>query len=192
MRISKAQAQENRDHIVETAAKLFRERGFDGISVADLMDAAGFTHGGFYNHFDSKEALSAEASEFAFRERAADLARAKSFEDLLASYIRRVHTVTPGQGCPAAALGGDAARQSDEVKRVFSAGIEGMIQTFEAALGEGDAADPATRRRQVINVLAKAVGAIVLSRAVPSTDRLAQEIVGACLAGALQDIEHIA
>jgi len=62
MKVTKAQAQENRKHIVETAATLFRKHGFDGVGVADLMAAAGFTHGGFYKHFNSKADLMAEAS----------------------------------------------------------------------------------------------------------------------------------
>src|SRR5882757_5405430 len=62
MRLTKEQATENRQSIIDTAGRLFRESGFNGVSVADLMKAAGFTHGGFYNHFPSKEALAAEAA----------------------------------------------------------------------------------------------------------------------------------
>ena len=65
MRVSKEQAAANREQIVHQAARLFRERGFDGIGVAELMKNAGLTHGGFYGHFDSKEQLMAEACEYA-------------------------------------------------------------------------------------------------------------------------------
>lgn len=80
MRITKEQAEENREHVLNTASKLFLEKGYDGIAVADLMQAAGFTHGGFYNHFNSKEALARAATVNAFQKRAAAMAKAKNLE----------------------------------------------------------------------------------------------------------------
>ena len=73
MRISKEQARENREKVVETASRLFRERGFEGVGVSDLMKTAGFTHGGFYNHFSTKDALATEALESAWSEMATEL-----------------------------------------------------------------------------------------------------------------------
>ena len=115
MKISKAQAQENRDRIVGAAATLFRERGFDGVSVGDLTKAAGFTHGGFYNHFESKDALAAQALESAFAAMAGHRERARDLAEMLTHYLSQAARKAPGKSCPAAALGGDAGRGSDDV-----------------------------------------------------------------------------
>ncbi|MFN3513811.1 MAG: TetR/AcrR family transcriptional regulator [Phenylobacterium sp.] len=188
MRISKEQVQRNHDLVVESAAELFRERGFDGVSIADLMQSAGFTHGGFYNHFQSKEELAAKATDFAFQERSADLSQAADASEVLRRYLTRTHSSAIGQGCPAAALGADAARQPEDVKRAFARGIEGMIRDFERGLPASTPAGAAERRALAINLVAKCVGALMLSRSVPSTDKLAREMLTATLAGALNDI----
>src|SRR5947209_20098144 len=80
MKISRAQAQENKNRIVATAAQLFRERGFEGVGVAELMHAAGLTHGGFYNHFDSKRQLEEEACAHAFGEALGPLSGSGEFD----------------------------------------------------------------------------------------------------------------
>lgn len=187
VRITKEQAQKNHDLVVEVAAERFRERGFDGISIAELMQSAGFTHGGFYNHFDSKDELAVKAAELAFKERSDDLTRAGGVSELLRRYLSRTHSAAVGQGCPAAALGADAARQSDDVRRAFALGIEGMIGDFGAGLPEG--LTTAERRALAINLVARCVGALLLSRAVPSTDRLAREVLSSALTGALAEVE---
>src|SRR3954469_22029107 len=122
MKVSREQAVENRERIVETAARLFRERGFEGIGVADLMKSAGLTHGGFYGHFASKEDLIAQASAHAlgraqehwdkFAERVQDEPLAK----LQTWYLSEAHRDHPGAGCLLAALGADAARQGGAVR----------------------------------------------------------------------------
>src|SRR5512143_1867075 len=104
MKISRAQAQANKRRVVAKAAELFRERGFEGVAVGELMSAAGFTHGGFYNHFASKEALSAEALDEAFRAMDAERARASSLDGLVAGYLSEASRLAPGRSCPAAAL----------------------------------------------------------------------------------------
>ena len=109
-RVSQAQAQENRKRIVGTAARLFRERGAAGVSVADVMAEAGLTHGGFYKQFASKEALVAEAVGQAFAEQARALAEAGDRDAFVAAYLSPAHRDSPGDGCPSAALGGDLAR----------------------------------------------------------------------------------
>jgi len=188
MKISKEQAQQNRERVVETAARLFRERGFDGIGVADLMQGAGFTHGGFYNHFASKNALAVDAVRAAFLQRATDTGPGEGIDDILARYLSPQHRDERGAGCPAAGLGGDAARQPDEVKGVFADGIGAMIQAFESAVGRDDL--PAGERRALaVNLLAKAVGAVVLARAVPDDHALARELLESTLAGALREAQ---
>jgi len=185
MRITESQARENRERVVDTASELFRDHGFDGIGVADVMKAAGFTHGGFYNHFSSKEALSAAATRRAFERMAAVRERARDITELLTKYLSRTGRKALAKGCPAAALGGDAARQSDLVKKEFACGIEGMISSLTQRLeAEGAGEDARTR---AINIVCKMVGALTMSRAVPDDDPLAQEILAASLEGCLAE-----
>ncbi|MBI6908362.1 TetR family transcriptional regulator [Pseudomonas palleroniana] len=188
MRVTKAQAQANREHIVETASELFRERGFDGVGVADLMAAAGFTHGGFYKHFGSKADLMAEASACSLSK---SLVGAESLDvaGFINRYVTREHRDRRGGGCTLAALGGDAARQSDELKTTFAEGIEQLLHTLgqkyptrpDAAAGEG--------RKNMIDLLSRAVGAIVLSRACPDDSALADEILEVCRAQMLASLD---
>lgn len=182
MRISKEQAAENRERVVEAASGLFRERGFDGVAVADLMRAAGFTHGGFYNHFPTKEALAAETLGRAFDEMAAVRAQKAGMPEMLTAYLSRAARRVPSKGCPAAALAGDVARQPPPVREVFADGLEGMIESFAAQIGGPDA------RARATALLAQMVGGLMLSRAVPDDHPLADEILKATLARCLADI----
>lgn len=190
MKISKEQAQENHDRVVEIAARLFRERGFDGVGVAELMKTAGFTHGGFYNHFPSKEALAVKAANFAYRHRAEQVGPDDGIEKILSKYLSDEHLKDLGGSCPTAGLGSDAARQTEEVRAAFGEGIKGMIRSYDAALGDRAPQSRAARRALALNLLAKAVGAVVMARAVPANDPLAHEILRTCLAGALDDVAH--
>jgi TetR/AcrR family transcriptional repressor of nem operon len=188
MKISKEQAQQNHDRVVATAADLFRVHGFDGIGVADLMKRAGFTHGGFYNHFPSKEALAVKATALAFKQRAELVEPGADIGQILKKYISEDHLNDRSGSCPATGLSGDAARQTDEVKAVFVEGIEGMIRTYVAAMGDKPALSSEQRRALALNVMAKAVGAVMLARALPDQHALAHEIIQTCLAGALSDV----
>src|SRR5256714_9538009 len=111
MKVSREQAAQNRDRIVEAAARLFRERGYDGIGVADLMKEAGLTHGGFYGHFSSKEGLVAEASpralmrSLALFSKVAERGAADPLSPIPAAYLTSRHPGTPAQGCFLAAPG---------------------------------------------------------------------------------------
>ncbi|WP_350024070.1 TetR/AcrR family transcriptional regulator [Pseudomonas protegens] len=187
MRVSKAQAQANREHIVETASELFRERGFDGVGVSDLMAAAGFTHGGFYKHFGSKADLMAEASACSLAKSLAGV-QALDVPGFIDVYVTREHRDGRGSGCTMAALCGDAARQSEDVKATFAEGVEHTLQTLgdkyparpDAAAEEG--------RRKMIDLLSRAVGAIMLSRACPDDSALADEILEVCRAEMLASL----
>lgn len=179
MRVTKAQAQANRAHIVETAARLFRERGYDGVGVADLMAAAGFTHGGFYKHFPAKADLMAEAATCAF-EQSAEKTRTLDAPSFVSHYLSREHRDGPGEGCIMAALCADAARQPPQIKAAFAAGIETLL-TRAGTLGEVDGeSDEAARRTRGIALMAQMIGAIVLSRACPDDSPLADEILATC------------
>ena len=179
MKVTKAQAQENREHIVETASVLFRERGFDGVGLVDLMGAAGFTHGGFYKHFGSKADLMAEASACGLSRSLAgtDALDIQAFVDL---YVSRAHRDGRADGCTMSALCGDAARQSDELKGAFADGIDRMLQTLVEKYPTVADAAPGETRAKMVDVLAHAVGAIVLSRACPDDSPLADEILEVC------------
>ena len=183
MRITEAKARENREKIVAVAAELFRRRGFDGIGVGDLMKAAGFTHGGFYNHFGSKDALSAEALDQAFRAMDAERARAPSLEVLLKAYLSDAARRAPERSCPAAALAGDVARQPQEVKQVFAEGLERIL----ASLGEHLEDEP-DRRAAAIDLFARMAGAMMLARATPAESGLGEEILGVVLRSCLEEI----
>jgi len=179
VRVSKAQAQANREHIVETASELFRERGFDGVGVADLMAAAGFTHGGFYKHFGSKADLMAEASSNSL-DRSLASAEALDIQGFIDIYVSRAHRDGRGTGCTMAALCGDAARQPDELKTAFAEGIERTLQTLAEKYPSSPDAAPADARAKMIEMFAQAVGAIILSRACPDDAPLADEILEVC------------
>ncbi|WP_244222634.1 TetR/AcrR family transcriptional regulator [Cupriavidus lacunae] len=157
--------------------------------MAELMKHAGFTHGGFYNHFASKEALAVKAVNFAFRQRAAEVTPGDGIDKILRRYISDEHLNQRGESCPIAGLGSDAAlHQTEEVKAVFREGIEALIRTYEAALSDRATLSHESRRALAMNVLAKAVGAVVMARAVPAGDPLSHEILETCLAGALADV----
>lgn len=174
MKVSKAQVQANRAHIVETASRLFREHGYDGIGIADLMAAAGFTHGGFYKHFGSKADLMAEAAVHGLAE-SAEKSQGIDLAAFVAYYVSREHRDAPGEGCTMAALCADASRQPAFVKEAFAAGIERQLGATEL-----DSRLPRDVRARKINSMAHAVGAIVLSRACPDDSALAQEILDLC------------
>lgn len=187
MRITKEKKQENHDRIVAIASEMFRERGFDGVGVADLMERAGLTHGGFYNHFASKEALIAEAAAKGFVETSARYA-GHSVGDVIDAYISRAHRDGRGHGCPAPALSGEAARLPEDTRAVFCDGIAGLLSALESGLaGQKDS------RARAVSLLAQAVGAVVLSRACPDNSALADEILDTCRAdchAAIEDHLH--
>jgi TetR/AcrR family transcriptional repressor of nem operon len=181
MRVSREQAAKNREHVIDTAARLFREKGYSGIGVADLMKEAGLTHGGFYGNFASKEDLMGAACERAFAgtaERWGDLIARDpetALAGIVASYLSRKHVAHPGQGCVMAALGGDMARLADPLKAVTAAGLRSKIDLL-APLMAGSSPDE--QRRAAMAAYAGMVGALVLARAVSDT-ALGDELLGA-------------
>ncbi|WP_198085104.1 TetR/AcrR family transcriptional regulator [Variovorax sp. E3] len=188
MKVTKAQVQANRAHIVETASTLFRQRGYDGVGIADLMAVAGFTHGGFYKHFGSKADLMAEAATCGFAQTAAKAEGVDAIE-FVKYYLSREHRNARGEGCTMAALCGDAARQPESIKTAFAAGAESLLANpanqFDTP-GETDRGGDARARR--IEVIAQAIGAIVLSRACPDDSPLADEILDVCRAALLSKL----
>lgn len=189
MKVTKAQAQENRAHIVDTAATLFRERGYDGVGIAELMAAAGFTHGGFYKHFGSKADLMAEAAETGISQRVAKNA-SSDIDAFIAHYLSRGHRDDRGAGCTMAALSGDAARQSGDIKATFAKGIESSLAAFQRQDATVSAFDQNEARAKMLDTFAHAVGALILSRACPDDSPLANEILDVCRKQILQSLER--
>ncbi|QBB70760.1 TetR family transcriptional regulator [Pseudolysobacter antarcticus] len=179
MKVTKAQAQDNRARIVDTAAALFRERGYDGVGVAELMAAAGFTHGGFYKHFRSKADLMAETAASGISQRVANSGGA-DLAEFIQHYLSREHRDQRGAGCTMAALSGDAARQSNEIKATFADGIESSLAAFKREDKPVDELNRNEVRAKMIDTFAHAVGALVLSRACPDDSALADEILEVC------------
>ncbi|BAL24043.1 TetR/AcrR family transcriptional regulator [Azoarcus sp. KH32C] len=167
MKVSREQAAENRQRVVEIAAKLFRERGLDGIGVADLMKSAGLTHGGFYGHFGSKEDLMAEACTRAmegslstWRERI-DAAPEKPLAAVAELYLSTAHCQQAGDGCALAALGSEASRHAPPVRHALTEGLRELIELLTTIVpGRSKAA----RRERALATFASMVGAIVLAR----------------------------
>ena len=184
MKVSREQAARNRERIVETAAQRFRERGFEGIGVADLMKEAGFTHGGFYGHFSSKEDLIAEASDRALMgsltlfTKVAERAPADPLPAIASAYLSSTHRDKPGEGCLLAALGPDVSRHGLTVRRAVSDHVRSAVDLL-AKLVPGKSRT--ARRQKAISTYATLVGTMVMARAVD--DRaLSQEILDAGLA----------
>lgn len=172
MRITENQAQKNRQRVIAKASRLFRENGFEGISVNDLMKAAGFTHGGFYNHFESKGALVGEALDYAFRQMDGVRERMPTLDEFVRSYLSEEARNSPGSTCPAAALAGEVARQPDAIKGIFADGVERMILSVENLLPKVPRV-----RDEAIDVICRMLGALVLARAVPSSSGLGRELL---------------
>ncbi|WP_332768731.1 TetR/AcrR family transcriptional regulator [Phenylobacterium sp.] len=184
MRISREKVRENRERVVTAAAELFRAQGFEGVAVPELMKAAGLTHGGFYNHFESKEALAREALESAWAAMAEERGRARDLPQLLRGYLSKAARNAPGKACPAAALAGDVRRQPASVRATFADGLDGMVESIETALGG------VGHRTQAVGLVARMVGAIMLSRAVPDDHPLATELLEMTLKAALDELAN--
>ena len=158
------------ERIVSVAARAIRRSGYDGTGVADIMKEAGLTHGGFYSHFPSREAMLAEAAGRACAESAAAVAEVvasvppdQALASLLGAYLSREHLERIDVGCPLAALGSETSRQVPEVRRVATRHIKEMIDLI--ARQSPDWGQPAAHERALVTV-ATMVGALMLSRAV--------------------------
>ncbi|MBC9208003.1 TetR/AcrR family transcriptional regulator [Roseomonas aerophila] len=186
MRVSREQAGKNREDVIAVASQLFRERGFDGVGIADIMKAAGLTHGGFYGQFQSKQHLAAEASKAALEKTRLMLAQvaaqagARGFDAIVEFYLSGKPSQNPARGCPVPALGADAARAGGAVQAAFEAGVEGYVTLLAEAIAAQAGGTAASRRPDAMAAFAAMVGALTLSRAVGDPD-LAAEIRQSCL-----------
>lgn len=158
------------ERIVETAARAIRRNGYDGTSVADIMKEAGLTHGGFYAHFPSRQALLAEAADRAGAEAlaasasvVAAVAPEQALRSLLSAYLSKAHLEGVEWGCPVAALGSEMPRQAPEVRRASTRRIKEMIDLVARQSPEWG--QPGAHE-QALAIVATMVGALILARAV--------------------------
>lgn len=156
------------DRIVDTAARVLRETGFAGVGVADIMKRAGLTHGGFYAHFKSRDALLAEALQRAGEDsgarmsRAVESAKAQGASPLRAfieTYLSERHLKTLETGCPVACLASDMPRQAEPVRNEATARVQGLIANLQSVMPRG------TPRDSAAIVAAQLVGALQIARA---------------------------
>lgn len=178
MGVSRQQAAENRSAIVAAADRLFRVRGVDAVGLTELMKEAGFTQGGFYNHFKSKDALVAEVMDKAMQDRA-DSPNAGSLDAQVALYLSAAHRDNVEAGCPLSGFAGDAPRLTDAARACYAHGLATYLDRLERMVA-AEGATPAQTRRDAVAVFSQMVGALVLSRAIAGTDpALADEILAA-------------
>ena len=170
MKTSRAVVAQNRKRILEVAARLFRERGYDGVSVAEIMGAAGLTHGAFYSYFASKNELAAQAT----REALAPLPESLDLAAYLKFYLSPGHRDDVGGGCAVSALGGEASRQCDEVKAEMAASLKRTLDR----IGSTRSGRAPARREEAIAMWSAMVGAVILSRSVGDAE-LADEVLAA-------------
>ncbi|NTJ44737.1 TetR/AcrR family transcriptional regulator [Agrobacterium larrymoorei] len=166
MRVSRAQAEANRERVIDVASRLFREHGFDGIGLKDLMKGAGLTQGGFYKQFESKDDLAALASQRALdsstrRWSDATADASDPLESIISLYLSKDHCGEQAEGCPLVSLGSDAARQTPQVRRPFEDGIRERFERLAEFIGEGDGL---ARSEKAMAIWSMMVGAVTLSK----------------------------
>lgn len=189
MRVSRTQAEENRQNVINVASRLFRECGFDGIGLKDLMKGAGLTQGAFYKQFASKEDLAAQASRRALESASKRWSGVEAVqpEDMLRAvagfYLSSGHREERTDGCPIVALGSDAARQGPEVKAAFEEGIKSHLEVLTRVIAASGGADAEGKAMAVLSTM---VGALTLSRVVNDAG-LAQAILNAAARQILTD-----
>jgi TetR/AcrR family transcriptional regulator, transcriptional repressor for nem operon len=159
MKVSREQMAENRRRILDEASRLFRAKRFDAVGVAEVMKAAGLTHGGFYGHFTSKDDLIAQTLAHVL---AASAGGGGDFRAYIDAYLSRGHRDDAAGGCPTAGLAADIRHQTPAARSAMTEGFRSQIDRISAALRE---VDPADRRRAAIGSWAAMVGAVILARA---------------------------
>jgi TetR/AcrR family transcriptional repressor of nem operon len=184
-RVSRAEAESHREQITDASARLFKERGLRGVSVADLMGAAGLTHGGFYGHFESKDALAGIAAAHAFEQSAERWHKRVAAEPdppaaraaLIGKFLTAKSLKEVGMGCPTVSLATDVAREpaAAPIRTAFLDGLEGLVQIL-ADVEDGPVAG--ARRSAALADYATMAGALLLARATEGAP-LANELLAA-------------
>lgn len=182
MRYSKEHKQETHERIVKRAAVRLREKGAHGIGVADLMKEAGLTHGGFYAHFDSREALVIEAMAHImdrgterWRKLGEQTLPEKRLATIVDSYLTAAHRDDPGHGCAIPTLGADIARESPKTRKAFATKLEQMIDMLASLIPD---ASPKAARKQAMATLGTMMGTLVMAR-IAGNGEFSDEILAA-------------
>lgn len=187
MRVSRDQAEKNRGEVIAVASRLFRERGYDGVGLAELMKAAGLTHGAFYGQFGAKAELEALASERALGEGLAKLAQIATtasqggMEAVANYYLSEAHRDAMAGGCALAALAPDAAREDEGVRAKFTDGITAHLDLLASLLTHPTQDQRADRAAAILSMM---VGALALARATQDAV-LSRQILAAAMKGIL-------
>ncbi|MFA5899040.1 MAG: TetR/AcrR family transcriptional regulator [Hyphomicrobium sp.] len=193
-RVSKKQAEANHGAVIAAAARLFKARGINGVSLPALMAEAGLTHGAFYGHFKSKDDLAVAACEHAFAEKGAlydDICtrhqgdKRAALSEFVDRYTAKTHRDQPALGCPVAALADDASREEFKgpVRKAFAAGLENMVQGVLGMLG---GRGRGKLRDDALADVALLVGALVLARATKGQP-ISEEVLHAARKAILTD-----
>lgn len=182
MRHSKAEKARTHKRIVAIASKRLREEGLAGIGIADLMEEAGLTVGGFYKHFNSRDALVAEAvgSALDLWKRQVEAATSGgppvTYESLVDEYLSEAHRDHPGKGCPVSALAGELARTDKRTRALVSKKIRENIELLATLIRNRKETDRASARSQAVLTYCALVGAIGMARAI-SDEELSRDIL---------------
>jgi TetR/AcrR family transcriptional regulator, transcriptional repressor for nem operon len=177
--VSREQAAENHRAIIAAATQLFRERGVDAVGLSELMKHAGFTQGGFYNHFESKSALVAEVLASAMAEGTTEFAQAArapvdesttALRRYVEYYLSQAHRDNIDHGCPVAGFAGDSPRVGTEAQSYFAGGLDDQITILAGLIAEhgsmAETGERRTLRERAISLHCEMVGALLLSRSV--------------------------
>ena len=188
MRYPREQKAETRRRILDAAARLFRESGYDGVGVDAIMSEAGMTAGGFYAHFDSKEALFAEAMTTALGPdrglraiKGNTVGTVDPLVGLIKGYLSRTHRDNVSSGCPLPALTSDVSRKSDATRESYELEFLRFLSEIENLLSESSSSS----RDQALAIIAQCVGGLMLSRAVKN-EKLSDQILRSCRVAALK------
>jgi TetR/AcrR family transcriptional regulator, transcriptional repressor for nem operon len=167
MRYPAEDTAERHEQILDAASQMFRQSGFDGVSVAAVMKAAGLTHGGFYAHFESKDALAAASVERSLAETLDLVERASEAAEPLATlvteYLSEQHRDDPAGGCTMAALAAEISRANGPVRHTFTAQVRGLVERITVKFFP---AQRSNERAQAIVTMSTLVGALLIARAV--------------------------
>lgn len=182
MRYSKEHKNATHDRIVRKASMRLREKGIHGVGVAELMKEAGLTHGGFYSHFESREALMVEAISYAmdrsmesWRELTDDLTPSQRLAAIADAYLSKQHRDDPGRGCAVLAVGAEIARETAKTRRAFAGKVAAMIDMLAEQM---EGVPPKQARQQACAMLASMVGTLLLAR-ITGAGELSDDILAA-------------
>ncbi|MBI5618747.1 MAG: TetR/AcrR family transcriptional regulator [Gammaproteobacteria bacterium] len=176
---SRAEKSDSRERILRVAGRRFRERGLEGLGIAELMDEAGLTHGGFYRHFASRDDLvthalgTALAANLSRLSKVAERSSKDPLHAMIDRYLDASHRDAPGDGCTIASLSADVARAGEATRTAYTGYVERFIELVAASIPDGS---PKTKRMYAIGTLSAMVGALTLSRAV-NDEKLADEFL---------------